>query len=148
MIRLWCGYRLNRCFAYLLPAIGVLVLLSSMPAAQAKTQWEVYQNLKLSYTPVDLQVSADGNWLYVLSEDGNLMIYSASGKLKDTIAVGSNVDRIKTGPQEGVLFLLNSKDSTLQVVGVSISEEIDIEGSPVKGLSSAPVTIAVFSDFQ
>ncbi len=139
---------MSRLFAYLLPAIGVLVLLSWMPAAQAKTQWEVYQNLKLSYTPVDLQVSANGNWLYILSEEGNLLIYSASGKLKDTIAVGPNVDRIKTGPQEGVLFLLNSKDSTLQVVGISISEEIDIEGSPVKGPLSAPVTIAVFSDFQ
>jgi hypothetical protein len=108
----------------------------------------VYQNLKLKDTPVDFQVSTDGRWLYVLNEEGNLLIYTAAGKLKDTIAVGPDVDRIKTGPREGVLFLLNSKDSTLQVVGVSISEAIDIKGSPVKGPSSAPVTIAVFSDFQ
>ena len=43
---------------------------------------------------------------------------------------------------------LNSNDRTLQVVRVGISEAIDIKGAPVKGPSSAPVTIAVFSDFQ
>ena len=148
MMRFGCEYRLCRCFVYLIPAIACLLLSASMPFAQAKTHWEVYQNLKLPYAPVDLQVSADGKWLYVLSEEGDLSIYSAAGELKDTIAVGPNVDRIKTGPQEGVLFLLNSKERTLQVVGVSISEQIDLKGSPVKGLSSAPVTIAVFSDFQ
>lgn len=148
MMRFWCVYRLRRCFGYLLSVIGCLVLFSFFSEAQAKTQWEVYQNLKLEDAPVDFQVSADGRWLYVLSEEGNLLIYSATGKLKDTIAVGPDVDRIRTGPREGVLFLLNSNDRTLQVVRVSISEKIDIQGSPVKGLSSAPVTIAVFSDFQ
>ncbi len=148
MMRFACACRLRRCFVYLLPVIGCLILLSLMPAAQAKTQWQVYQNLKLPYAPVDFQVSADGRWVYVLSEKGDLLIYTAAGKLKDTIAVGPNVDRIKTGPREGVLFLLNSKDRTLQVVGVSISEDIDVEGSPVKGSFLAPITIAVFSDFQ
>jgi hypothetical protein len=148
MMRFGCACRLSRCFVCLLAAIGGLVLLAFIPAALAKTHWQVYQNLKLQHTPVDFQVSEDGRWLYVLSEEGNLLIYSAAGKLKDTISVGPNVDRIKTGPREGVLFLLNSKERTLQVVGVSISEQIDIKGSPVKGLSSAPVTIAVFSDFQ
>jgi hypothetical protein len=148
MIKFWCEFKLSRCFVSLLSAIGFWVLFSFLPEAQAKTQWEVYQNLKLKETPVDFQVSADGRWLYVLSEEGNLLIYSAAGVLKDTITVGPDVDSIKAGPRDGVLFLLNSKESTLQMVGVSISEAIEIQGSPVKGPSSAPVTIAVFSDFQ
>lgn len=148
MIIFWCDSRLRHSLVSLLSAISCLVLFSFLPEAQAKTQWEVHQNLKLKDTPVDFQVSSDGRWLYVLSEEGKLLIYSAAGKLKDTIAVDPDVDGIKTGPREGVLFLVNSKDKTLQVVGVSISEEIDIKGSPVKGPLSAPVTIAVFSDFQ
>ena len=143
-----CQNRLKLCFLYLVFMTCCISLLPGMPAAQAKTRWEVFQNLKLPYSPVDLQVSADGGWLYVLSNKGDLMIYSSSGQLKDTIAVGPGVDRIKVGPQEGVLFLLDSKENTLQVVGISVVEDIDIKGSPVKGPSSAPVTIAVFSDFQ
>lgn len=148
MMRFGCQYRLSLRFVYLLCSTCFLLLPYCAAASHAKTRWEVYQNLQLPYAPVDMQISADGNWLYVLSDKGDLMIYSASGKLKDTIAVGPGVDRIKTGPREGILFLLNGKDNTLQVVGVSIVEEIDIQGSPVKGPLSAPVTIAVFSDFQ
>lgn len=148
MTRFGCKYRLSRCFTYLLCSVCFLLPSCCTAVSHAETRWEVYQNLQLPYAPVDLQISADGNWLYVLSNKGDLMIYSASGKLKDTIAVGPGVDRIKTGPQEGILFLLNSKDNTLQVVGINIIEEIDIKGSPVKGPLSAPVTIAVFSDFQ
>ena len=148
MMRFECQHKLSRSFIYLLSSVCYLLLPAFAPASHAKTRWEVYQNLQLPYAPVDMQISADGAWLYVLSQKGDLMIYSTAGKLKDTIALGPGVDRIKTGPREGILFLLNSKDNTLKVVGINIVEEIDIQGSPVKGPSSAPVTIAVFSDFQ
>lgn len=114
----------------------------------AEALLDVRQTIQLPYVPVDMQVSAQGNWVYLLNDQGVLLIYSADGKLKGTVTVGPEIDQIKSGPREDIVFLLSRKKGTLQVAAITIRESIDIEGAPVKGDIAAPVTIAVFSDFQ
>ena len=114
----------------------------------AKTDWQVRQKLQLEQAPIDMLVSSDNKWIYILTSDGQIVIYSARGQLKDTINVGPDIDQIKAGPREDMLFLLSRESKTVQVITIDFTEEITIQGSPIKGPVDAPVTVAVFSDFQ
>lgn len=119
----------------------------AMPAV-AKTDWQVRQNLQLEQAPIDMLVSSNNQWVYILTSDGQILIYATSGGLKDSIHVGSDVDQIKAGPRDDMLFLLSRESKSVKIITIDFTEDIAILGSPVKGPADAPVTVAVFSDFQ
>ena len=119
----------------------------TMPAL-AKTDWQVRQKLQLEQAPVDMLVSSNNKWIYILTSDGQILIYSARGQLKDSIRVGPDVDQIKSGPRDDMLFLLSRESKSVQIITIDFTEDITTRGSPVKGPRDAPVTVAVFSDFQ
>jgi protein-disulfide isomerase len=58
------------------------------------------------------------------------------------------VDSIKPGPGEEILFLVSSKKKTVQLAVLDFVQDINSAGSPFKGAADAPVTIALFTDFQ
>ncbi len=119
----------------------------TMPAL-AKTDWQVRQKLQLEQAPMDMLVTSNNKWIYILTSDGQIVIYSTRGQLKDTIDVGPDVDQIKAGPREDMLFLLSRESKSVQIITIDFTEEISTEGSPAKGPAEAPVIVAVFSDFQ
>jgi hypothetical protein len=134
----------------LLSSFMVILIISfclTMPAV-AKTDWQVQRKVQLEQAPIDLLISSNNKWIYVLTSNGQIAIYAASGQLKDTIDVGLDVDQIKAGPRDDILFLLSRKSKSVQIITIDFTEEITTEGSPAKGPTDAPVTIAVFSDFQ
>lgn len=129
-------------------ATFLLMLLSPWPATFAKTQWQSHQILRFENEPLDMLVANRARRVYVLNAQGEILVYTFSGQLKGKINVGTDVAQIKAGPRDDVLFLLRKKDKSIQSITISVTEEIDISGAPFKGELDAPVTIAVFSDFQ
>ena len=130
---------------------GLLVICLTLFAGSqvsAQTQWQAYQTLRLENEPLDMQVDNQTRRIYVLNDAGEILVYGFNGRMKGKIEVGSDVVRIKPGPGDGMLFLLRKKDKSIQSISISVKEEIDVSGSPFKGEKDAPVTIAVFSDFQ
>ena len=119
-----------------------------MTPAIAKTDWQVRQKVQLEQAPIDMLVSSNNKWIYILTSEGKILIYAARGNLKDAIDVGPEVDQIKAGPRDDMLFLLSRKNKSVQVITIDFTEEINTQGSPSKGPADAPVTVAVFSDFQ
>ena len=132
--------------------IGVMALLvlglCAGPADSAQTDWTVQQTLELEGEPLDMVTASRSRRVYVLNKQGEILVYAFDGKLKGKIEVGADVFRIKAGPNEDMLFLLRRNSRTMQAITVDLTESIDIKGSPFKGSRTAPVTIAVFSDFQ
>jgi hypothetical protein len=116
--------------------------------ALAKTDYQVRQKIQLEQSPIDLLVSSNNKWIYILNSEGQIVIYTTRGQLRDTIDVGPDVDQIKAGPRDDMLFLLSRESKLVQVITIDFTEEITIQGSPIKGPADAPVTVAVFSDFQ
>lgn len=114
----------------------------------AKTDWQVRQKLQLEQAPIDMLVSSNNKWVYILTSDGQILIYAANGRLKDSIRVGPDVDQIKGGPRDDMLFLLSRASKSVQIITIDFTENIPTQGSPAKGPPDAPVTVAVFSDFQ
>ena len=126
--------------------IALAVFMST--TAMAAVGWEVVQEFKTGATPLDITATPDGNSTYILTNNGEIQLFSADGKLKGTIPVDKNVDRISLSDGGKALLLMNSKTSQIQKITVSFQFAIKTSGSPTKGKLDAPVVIAVFSDFQ
>ena len=116
--------------------------------AQAEVEKGASKTLKLDAKPIDMTVSADGKYTFILAEGGKILIFDQGGELKDTLNVSNSVVSIGTSPSGDFLLLADSKANTLEVLKISFIVDIDISGLPFKGPAAAPVVVAVFSDYQ
>jgi hypothetical protein len=53
-----------------------VILLTLCPHSFALVDWEVKKTLKIEKTPVDVAVSLNGRWVFVLTAQGSILIYS------------------------------------------------------------------------
>lgn len=125
-----------------------LIVAACFSESVALVEWDVQRTLKLEKPPLDVAVSAKGRWVFVLTEQGSILIYSSDGTLQDRITVGNHVDGIHGGPSEDTLFLTSQKNKTVQRIVLDFIYDVNISGSPFKGPIDAPVEIAVFNDYQ
>jgi hypothetical protein len=131
----------------LVSSVIVLGAFSGSPASDT-VEWNVYRTLQLDATPIDLVISPDARRIFVLTDQGKILVYSSTTNLEATLNVGKNVDQIKLGPGEDTLILKSSKDKTVQLVTLDFIQNINVSGAPFKGPEDAAVVIAVFDDFQ
>lgn len=137
---------MNRKFALFLTIL--LFLLAGVAESLATAEWDVLQTLKIEKKLRDAVMSNNGQRIYVLTDEGEILIYAQNGRLQDRISVGDSIDSIKAGPRENILLLTSLKDATVQIITLDFIYNINVEGSPFKGLADAPVVIATFDDFQ
>jgi len=122
---------------------------SGLPApASATVEWSRQQLLKTDGAPIDIAVSADGKFTFVLTDTGQVFIYSAQGQTEGTLDVGNGFNGIESSPTGDMLFLLDRNSNGVQVVSVEFIQNINASGAPFKGPAEASVVIALFSDFQ
>ncbi len=138
---------MNIKYAALAFVSSIIGLGVSIPG-HAEVEMTVARTLTLEETPVDSALSAGGKYIFVLTDKGTVLVYAADGTLNDTLSVDKSVDSIKAGPREEILLLVSSKNKTVQVAVLEFVLEINTSGSPFKGAADAPVTIALFTDFQ
>ncbi len=137
---------MKRKFTALLGA-ALLGLGVAVPAP-AVMEWELLKTLPLEGVPLDLAVSADGQKTAVLLEGGRIFIYSADGKLTDSLTLTTPADRIAVSPRGERIFLSSGRKKTVQIIDLSFIQEISTAGSPFRGPAGASVAMAVFDDFQ
>jgi hypothetical protein len=128
--------------------LTLFLLLVWVENSSANVEWEVWRTLKFNQEPLDVAVSINGKSIFILTKNGELVIYSNNGVLKGKIFVGNSVDAIKPGPKENILFLSSRRDQTVQIITLDFIQDINVSGSPFKGPANAPVVIVVFDDFQ
>jgi len=122
---------------------------ASLPdITQAEVEWKVMRSLELKAPPLDVTPSADGQRIFVLTP-GEIHIYSIpEGKVIERISVDKEFDRIVSLPMGDALTISSSRKKTVQIVSIENIYKIDVSGLPFKGPRDAPVTIAVFDDYQ
>jgi hypothetical protein len=116
--------------------------------ADVEWEWDLLKTFKIEGTPLDVAISKYGSWVLVLTENGEILIYSQDSTLNGRIFVGKSIDGIKPGPREDTLLLSSRKGKTIQIIAFDFIREINIAGCPYKGPSDAPIVIVVYSDFQ
>jgi hypothetical protein len=127
---------------------AVLFYIIPWSVASAEIEWSLRQTIDVESAPIDVAMSPDWQKMFVLTKNGEILIYSSGAALAEKITVGGNVDRINVGAQGNVLILSSSKDKQVRVLALDFIQPIDVSGSPYKGAADAPVVIAVFSDFE
>ena len=130
----------------LIPAVMVLLATASWVHAAVETSLQI--TLQTEAIPIDVSVSPDGRSTFVLTDQGNVVVYDNLGNLTETIKVGSHIDQIEIGPGGERLFATSRQNKTVEIILLDFISSINTRGSVFKGPEDAPVTIAVFSEFQ
>jgi len=120
---------------------------------QAGVDWDVSNALKTPTAPIDIAVSLDGKWTFVLAEGGKLFVYSDKGILEETIPVDPTMDRIASSGLQAAnipdrIYLTSNKNKTVQTLTLDFSVSLNTQGDPFLGPENAPVIIVAFSDFE
>jgi len=126
----------------------LMIVIASWQLCLAETDLEVLNRIELEAAPLDVAVSDDGLWVYVLTEGARLYIYTREGEQKGSVAVPEGSQRIAVSPIQDILVLTNSLDRTLQTVRINLEHTFSLEGSPSLGPEDAPVTLVEFTDFE
>jgi hypothetical protein len=116
--------------------------------ASAELEWTIRNPVPLTAAPLDNAVSADGKLLFMLSA-GEIAVYSLTqSKTINTIPIDPDYDRISVSPRGNSLIVTSSAGKSMRIIDLEFVYQIDKSGLPLKGPADAPVTIAVFSDYQ
>lgn len=128
---------------------AAVVLTGYIPMAYpGGVEWEILNSLNTETRPLDVAVSADGKSIFVLTENGQIRIYSSDGILTGKIAVDLQAERIAVDPDGERIYVTNRPAKRVDVILVDVIRDINLAGAPFKGKDQAPVVLAVFSDFQ
>lgn len=125
-----------------------VILFVNCRNAVASSEWTLKNQITIEDTPLSTVASQDGKSVYVLIQ-GKILIYSTvENKIVDFLPVDKSFDKLAYSAPDNLFILASSKDKQLKVFKLEHNETIDVSGLPFKGPENAPVTIAVFSDYQ
>ena len=140
---------------YLFYGMGCILLTaqSSFSAMKASgmdntLEWGVVREFQLANPPVDIAHSMDGKYAFVLTTESEVLVYDAAGTLQGTIPVDKGVTSIDIDPRAQYLHMSDREKKKFYTLAIDFVLNIKTDNSPTKGKKDAPVTVAVFSDFQ
>ena len=114
----------------------------------ADVEWTVKKRLNLKVPPLDIAVSADEQWIFILAP-GEILIYSAAeDKVVKHVPLSQDYDTLKHSAKNNTLIVSSRSRKTVKIIQVELVPRITISGLPFQGPEHAPVTILVFSDYQ
>ncbi len=111
-------------------------------------EWKAVQSWPTGNRTLDMVHSLDGKYIFILNDKQQVQVYNRQGQLQGSIPVSKGVSAIDIAPQGEMLYLIDNDNNSFTAVSISFVVNIDTADSPFKGPVNAPVTIAVFSDFE
>lgn len=131
--------------------ILIVIFLAMAPtpeAAPVGVDATMLKQFNLEASPLDVATSEDGKLMFVLVP-GKVLVYSDfSNQPVNRIPVGDHFDRLALAEKIDLLILSSQSGKQVKMVRIDLINEISIDGSPFLGKADAPVTIAVFDDYQ
>ena len=135
-----------------LKAAAVIAVFMFIPVLQsaglAEVDLDILKTLKINATPLDVAFANNHNYIYVLTDKGQILVFNPAGRQLDQMEVGTEFDQMRVVPGSDVLFLTSRKNKLVQIVQLGFVQQVNTAGSPFMGSENAPVVIAVFSEFE
>ena len=125
-----------------------LAILTNGLAATVGVEATRLKQIATDEPPLDVETSTDGKLMFVLVP-GEVLIFSDLGDRPiNRITVGAHFDRMTFAEKLDLLILSSNSNKTVEIVRIDLISGVSIDGSPYLGKVDAPVTIAVFDDYQ
>lgn len=132
---------------FLLLSIALLISATTPLFADDQVDVRMLRTIKLGNQPKQVATTADGQRIYVLTEEGEIQLFSSNGDPLGRFDAGPDVTGISPqGSNRLVLEMGALKE--LMLVALEPVVQISLEGSPSMGPEDAPVTIVIFDDFE
>ena len=131
--------------------IFLIILTALVPASRivhAEVDWTLLKQMDLSAQPLDIAVSTDGKLIFVLTPEEILVYFEPEDRITNRIPIEKGYDKVTYSGRKTALILTNSSSQKLKIIRVDRIYPIDYSGLPFKGPADAPITIAVFDDYQ
>ena len=117
----------------LLSSLMAFLIFFSYNTCFAGVELNLAAEIKTEKPPVDIAVTPDGRYVFVLTDDSKVSIYTGMSVLKGRFNVDPGVVKIAAPEGGDILYLMNKKNKTVDAVHVDFIEKINIAGSPFKG---------------
>lgn len=129
-------------------AYAALLAVGMSGPAHAAFEWKETRALQIESQALATATSADGQWLYVLTP-GEVLIYAlGENRIETRIPVDRAFDTLTFSPTTNSLILSGKTAKMIRVVQLDQVHVFSYDGLAFLGPENAPVTIAVFSDYQ
>lgn len=136
------------CLASLLIAIHSNASVIPETGQDHRVEWESQKSWPTGSKTLDMVHSLDGKSVYILNDKQQIQVFSHEGQLQGNIPVAKGVSVIDIAPRGELLYVIDNEKQTFSSVAVSFVVDVDTAGSPSRGPEDAPVTIALFTDFE
>ncbi len=144
--------KFSRLYSCCLAALLVGSSVNAAPMAEGgqdnRVEWKIQQTWPVAGKVLSMVNSLDGKYVFLLNDKQQVQIFTNQGQLQGNLPVEEGVSSIDISPQGEFLYLLNNASQTFTSVAISFIVDIDVKGAPIKGPADAPVTIALFTDFE
>ncbi len=111
-------------------------------------EWKILSQWQTAESPIDIVHSLDGRYVFMLTNQHKVLIYTTQGQLEGSIPVDKGVSSIDIAPRAEMLYLIDSEKNSFTSLSIDFVKNINTSGSPYRGLVDAPVILAVFTDFE
>ena len=137
-------------FRFVLIIFALSLSMHSLPlwAQLIDVDWSQLQRLKLESPPLDVASTPDGELIFILMPGRVAVFNKGSLSQLNQIPIEPGYDRLSYAADSRMLVLTNRSTRELKSIRVNRVFEISVEGSPYMGPENAPVTIAVFDDYE
>jgi len=125
--------------------IGLMLISGS---AHAKTDWNTLKEIELSGPVLDITGSPDGQKIFALTEKEIVVYSTAKQMIESRIPLKESFNRLIFDGRNKTLILSGGTSKMIKIIQVVEIFDVEVAGLPFKGPENAPVTIAVFDDYQ
>jgi|AntAceMinimDraft_8_1070364.scaffolds.fasta_scaffold16972_4 hypothetical protein len=125
-----------------------IIIILFFHMAYANVDLTPVRQINIGFQALDIATSEDGKLVFVLAPEKVLVYSLKENKIINSIPLADTFDRITYSVKNNQLILTSSTSKILKIIQVESIYDIDISGRPFKGPAGAPVTIAIFDDYQ
>jgi protein-disulfide isomerase len=128
---------------------AVICFFAGIVSAQPiDVDWTSVGQIKLDSPPLDVESTPDGDLIFVLVP-GKVVVYEESANRQlNQILVDQSYNRLTYSAESERLVLTSSVTNELKIIQIDRVYDISVEDSPFLGPENAPITIAVFDDYE
>ena len=128
--------------------VSAYFLLLPPASGCADVEWKTLTQLRIKEKPLDVDVSLDGQNLYILVE-GKLIIYSLTEEKSNySIPINKSLDTLKISEANESIILLSTSEKLIEIIQLQFITQFELSGLPFRGPDKAPVTICAFIDYR